>query len=177
VDRFIDDVSVLAIEDCLISKLSSLFRSGYVAEMSDKDLFLLAGETEESRSKREHLEAKRGILEKGLQDLKSLYKHRAIIDLTNQDDSALEDPKKVTTITQNDFEKASVGTYSIGIASEGFSPNELSIAEEKPPSPLQADDRGAYHGSMKDIWSSAVDTKSNRRVPRDVIGEEPSWGA
>lgn len=175
-DRLIDDVSVLAIEDCLISKLSSLFRSGHVAEMSDEDLFLLAGETEESHSKREHLKAKRGILEKGLQDLKSLYKHRTIIDLTNQDDSALEDPKKVTTITQNGFEKASIATHSIGIASEGFSPNELSNAEEKPPSPLQADDRGTYHGSMKDIWSSAMDTESNRKGLKDVIGEEPSWG-
>ncbi|KAH7245306.1 P-loop containing nucleoside triphosphate hydrolase protein [Fusarium tricinctum] len=177
VDRFTDDVSVLAIEACLISKLSSLFRSGYVAEMSDEELFLLAGETEESRSKREHLEAKRGILEKGLQDLKSLYKHRTIIDLTNQKDPALEDSKKVTDLTQNGFEKSSVATSSIGIASEGFSAKELSNVEEKPPEPLQADDRGTYHGSMKDIWSSSMDTKSNRKTLKEVLGEEPSWGS
>jgi hypothetical protein len=145
--------------------------------MSDEELFLLAGETEESCSKREHLEAKRGILEKGLQDLKSLYKHRTIIDLTNQKDPALEDSKKVTDVTQNGFEKSSVATSSIGIASEGFSANELSNAEEKPPEPLQADDRGTYHGSMKDIWSSSMDTKSNRKALKEVLGEEPSWGS
>ncbi|KAH6954429.1 P-loop containing nucleoside triphosphate hydrolase protein [Fusarium avenaceum] len=178
VDRFIDDVSVLAIEDCLISKLSSLFRSGFVAEMSDEELSLLAGETEESRSKREHLTAKRGILEKGLQDLKSLYKHRTIIDLKNQDESALEDPKKVAAITQNGFGTSSVATPSIGAASEGFSANELSNDEEKPPpSPLQADDRGTYHVSLKDVWSSSMDTKSNRKALKEVMGEEPSWGS
>ncbi|KIL93924.1 hypothetical protein FAVG1_02486 [Fusarium avenaceum] len=178
VDRFIDDVSVLAIEDCLISKLSSLFRSGFVAEMSDEELSLLAGETEESRSKREHLTAKRGILEKGLQDLKSLNKHRTIIDLTNQDDSGLEDPKKVATITQNGSGTSSVATTSIGAASEGFSANELSNDEEKPPpSPLQADNRGTYHVSLKDVWSSSMDTKSNRKALKEVMGEEPSWGS
>lgn len=145
--------------------------------MSDEDLSLLAGETEESRSKREHLTAKRGILEKGLQDLKSLYKHRTIIDLTNQDDSALEDPKKVATITQNGFRKSSVATPSTGIAPEGFSANELSNAEEKLPSPLQEDDRGTYHVSLKDVWSSSMDTKSNRKALKEVMGEEPSWGS
>lgn len=43
--RFVDDVSVLAIEDCFISKLPMLFRSSNVLNMSDEDISRLAGET------------------------------------------------------------------------------------------------------------------------------------
>ncbi|KAL8367053.1 hypothetical protein RB599_010965 [Gaeumannomyces hyphopodioides] len=78
VSRFIDDLSILAIEDCLISKLSTLFRSSNVLEMSAEDISRLAGETQESSLERKRLEAKRGILETGLQGLKSLHKRRNV---------------------------------------------------------------------------------------------------
>ncbi|KAM3521620.1 hypothetical protein MY4038_008968 [Beauveria bassiana] len=83
--RFIDDISVLAIEDCLISKLPTLFRSSNVLHMSDEDIFRLAGETQESSIERKRLEGKRETLETGLQGLKNLLKRRNIVSLPNQD--------------------------------------------------------------------------------------------
>jgi hypothetical protein len=52
VSRFVDDVSVLAIEDCLISKLPTLFRSSNVLPMIEGDISHLAGETQESSIER-----------------------------------------------------------------------------------------------------------------------------
>ncbi|KAM0217107.1 hypothetical protein ACHAPA_006021 [Fusarium lateritium] len=173
VDRFIDDVSVLAIENCLISRLSSLFRSGTVAEMSDEDLNLLAGETKESSSKRKHLEAKKGILEKGLQDLKSLYKRRTIVELTKQDDAMFEEPRKETPIAQSGSGKASITACSVGTASEDHSPDEGFKTDEKPLDQLMygrwnSDGMWKYYG-----MSSPMDKKSNTKAPKDVTDLEP----
>jgi hypothetical protein len=74
--RFIDDASVLAIEDCLISKLPELFEMDEFLELSDGELARLAGETDECSAERKHLEAMREILDSGLQSLKSLQKQR-----------------------------------------------------------------------------------------------------
>ncbi|KAJ9138996.1 p-loop containing nucleoside triphosphate hydrolase protein [Coniochaeta hoffmannii] len=93
VSRFIDDMSVLAIEDCLIGKLSTLFGSREVLNMSEQDISRLAGETAESSLERKRLEAKRGILETGLKGLKSLHKHRNVVDSPKQDQGALEHPE------------------------------------------------------------------------------------
>lgn len=97
--RFIDDVSVLAIEDCLISKLSTLFRSSNVLEMSGEDISRLAGETLESSLERKRLEAKRGILETGLQGLKSLHKRRNVVNPPKQDQVGSEDSEQMSVMT------------------------------------------------------------------------------
>ncbi len=75
-NRFIDDVSVLAIEDCLIGGVSDLFRPRKVLKMSPEDISRLAGETTESSVERKHLEEKRDILDAGLRGLKGLQKQR-----------------------------------------------------------------------------------------------------
>lgn len=96
VSRFIDDVSVLAIEDCLISKLSMLFRSKNVLEMSEQDRSRLAGETPESSLERKRLEAKRGILETGLQSLKSLHKRRNVVNPPQKDQASSEGSEQMS---------------------------------------------------------------------------------
>ncbi|KAM0293172.1 hypothetical protein ACHAPM_011662 [Fusarium culmorum] len=92
-ERFIDDVSALAVEDCLISKLPGLFRSANVMNMGEEDLHLLAGETPESSMERERLKVKLEILEKGLQDIKGFHKRRAVIDPVQHHDIVWEVPK------------------------------------------------------------------------------------
>ncbi|KAI5464414.1 P-loop containing nucleoside triphosphate hydrolase protein [Mariannaea sp. PMI_226] len=71
-NRFIDDISVLAIENCLIGKVSELFRPSKILEMATEDISRLAGETEESSVERKRLEDKRKILDTGLRGLKGL---------------------------------------------------------------------------------------------------------
>ncbi|KAH8671718.1 P-loop containing nucleoside triphosphate hydrolase protein [Xylariales sp. PMI_506] len=75
-NRFIDDVSVLAIEDCLIGKVSELFKPSTILEMSPEDISRLAGETEESSIERKRLVEKRDILDAGLRGLNGLQKPR-----------------------------------------------------------------------------------------------------
>lgn len=124
VSRFIDDVSILAIEDCLISKLSTLFRSSNVLKMSDEDISRLAGETQESSIERKRLEAKRGILETGLQGLKSLHKRRNVVNPPKQDQVASEDSEQMSAMTPSWSEKASVATNSAEPAPRAIIPDE-----------------------------------------------------
>jgi len=75
-NRFIDDVSVLAVEDCLIGKVAELFRSDKVLDMSSDDISRLAGETAESSVERKRLVDKRKMLDDGLRGLKGLQKQK-----------------------------------------------------------------------------------------------------
>ncbi|KAH7186175.1 P-loop containing nucleoside triphosphate hydrolase protein [Fusarium flagelliforme] len=127
-DRFIDDVSVLAVEDCLISKLPGLFRSANVMKMGDEDLDLLAGETSESSMERERLKVKLEILEKGLQDIKGFHKRRAVIDLTQHDDIAWEYPEKKPASSP---EQASDISSSAKADSDIFSTEDLAEVREQ----------------------------------------------
>jgi hypothetical protein len=122
VDRFIDDVSSLAIEDRLISKLSTLFRSPSVMDMSEEVVSGLAGETPESSTERQRLEAKHKTLKAGLQSLKSLYKRRNSDKPPEQDQVALEDPQQTPDMTPRISDKASVATDS---AESGVQDNTL----------------------------------------------------
>lgn len=104
-NRFIDDVSVLAIEDCLISKLSTLFRSSNVLNMEEEEISRLAGETEESSQERKRLEAKSEVLEKALRDLKNLLKRRNVLHLTKQDQETSKDSEPTASMTPNGTEE------------------------------------------------------------------------
>ncbi len=128
--RFIDDVSILAIEDCLISKLSTLFRSRNVLEMSGQDISRLVGETPESSLERKRLEAKRGTLEAGLQSLKSLHKRRHVVNPTKQDQVASEDSEQMSATTPSSSEKASIATNSAEAARRAIISDELSQSSD-----------------------------------------------
>lgn len=112
VSRFIDDVSNLAIEDRLISKLSTLFRSSNVLEMSVEDVSILAGETQESSLERQRLETKRKILRTGLQSLKSLNKRRSTPSPTKRSEVESEDSPRIYAMTPNESEEESMTTSS-----------------------------------------------------------------
>ncbi|PNP79009.1 hypothetical protein FNYG_07671 [Fusarium nygamai] len=171
VNRFIDDVSVLAIEDCLISKLPSLFTASSVAEMSDETLHLLAGENEESATERKRLELKQAILEKGLQDLKSLYKHNTVAGSRGYHSLLSEDPEKVSATTHSKSEKGSSITDRGRAASEAFV-EEVPISPEQRPE-LQADHiKWPDQDGMKDFWPPPA----MRKYVKDTLGEDHRWG-
>lgn len=122
-NRFIDDVSVLAIEDCLIGKVAKLFRSSQFLEMSPDDVSRLAGETEESSVERKHLIQKRKILDAGLRGLKDLQRQRQIANPAPGDLTSLAD-------SENESDKITPGSGKVSIASSirGASPT-LSLQE------------------------------------------------
>lgn len=129
VNRFIDDLSILAIENCLIGKLPTLFKSSNVLEMSAEDLSRLAGETRESSLERKRLEAKRGTLETGLQGLKSLHKRKNVnAPEQDQDRLASEDSEQASATTPSGSEKASIATDSVEALVTRFSEQALSFS-------------------------------------------------
>ncbi|KAI1016894.1 hypothetical protein LB504_007087, partial [Fusarium proliferatum] len=171
VNRFIDDVGALAIENCLISKLPSLFTSSSVAEMSDETLQLLAGESYELSAERKRLEVKQGILEKGLQDLKSLYKHSTVVGSRGYHALLSEDLEKVPAITQSKSEKGS-STPDRGRAASEVFVEEVPISQEQRPE-LRADHiKWPDQDGAKDFWSPPA----MRKYVTDTLGEGHRWG-
>ena len=69
-EKFTDDVSVLAIERCIMDKLSSIFSSDVICDMTDDDINELAGESPETAAQRKYLTEKLKVLEEGMEKLK-----------------------------------------------------------------------------------------------------------
>lgn len=169
-------MSVLAIEDCLISKLSTLFRSSNVLEMSGEDISRLAGETRESYLERKRLEAKRGILETGLQSLKSLHKRRNVVNLPKQDQVASEDSEQMPAVTPSRSEKASIATNSDEAAPRAIIPNEPSHSPDRVAIPSPVDEwlpQVGFHGEMEDGWASRMPKTGKKKSWRQAMVEKP----
>lgn len=66
----IDDVSVLAIERCLVQKLPELLSAEVIFELSDEELRYIAGESDESASERTRALEKSSVLQGALIELK-----------------------------------------------------------------------------------------------------------
>ncbi|KAI1800098.1 P-loop containing nucleoside triphosphate hydrolase protein [Daldinia bambusicola] len=64
---FVDNVVVLAVENCLISDLPSILTTAKINEMEDSELERLASESPEVQTERKELQAEYEALEKGLQ--------------------------------------------------------------------------------------------------------------
>jgi hypothetical protein len=66
---FINNIAVLAVENCLIKNLPAIFSPSLTANMDDEQLRAIASESEETRSERASLKQKLGVLESGKQVL------------------------------------------------------------------------------------------------------------
>ncbi|CAH0046486.1 unnamed protein product [Clonostachys solani] len=70
--KFVDDVSVLAIEQCLVQKLPSIFSSDFICDLTDEQVGRLAGESADLSIERSRMTEKRKLLQEGLAQLGSL---------------------------------------------------------------------------------------------------------
>jgi hypothetical protein len=75
-ERFVDDVSIIAVEKCFIDKLPSLLTPNRVLELHPDKIKNLVGESEETTIARTKVVEKLRTLERGLQDIKSFQGHR-----------------------------------------------------------------------------------------------------
>lgn len=73
--KFVDNVSVLAVEQCLVQQLPLLFTPSTVGGLTDDEIRHLAAERPETVSARAAEEDKLRVLGQGLQELKQLGKH------------------------------------------------------------------------------------------------------
>ncbi|ERT03420.1 hypothetical protein HMPREF1624_01735 [Sporothrix schenckii ATCC 58251] len=73
---FVDNVSVLVVERCLLSKLTGLFNSDTIYAIADDDIRHLAGENPEATAERARLVEKKTCLEACENELRRLDKHR-----------------------------------------------------------------------------------------------------
>lgn len=75
---FVDDISTLAIECCLIQKLPSVFDPALIYDLSDGQVARLASEDDASVHERTRNTEKLVVLETALHELKGLDNFRAI---------------------------------------------------------------------------------------------------
>ncbi|CAG9983838.1 unnamed protein product [Clonostachys byssicola] len=76
--KFIDDISMLAVEQCLIKKLPSLFPSEIILELQDDEVAQIATESDALSLERTWCRQKLATLEDDKVDLKQLDCHRAL---------------------------------------------------------------------------------------------------
>ncbi|KJK73725.1 hypothetical protein H634G_10994 [Metarhizium anisopliae BRIP 53293] len=76
--KFIDDISVLAAEQCLISQLPSLFLSESILDFRDDELIRMANESDSASQERARCAEKLAVLEDGKSHLKRLESHRVL---------------------------------------------------------------------------------------------------
>jgi hypothetical protein len=77
-EKYIDDFSVLAIEQCLIGQLPSLFNAECILNLSTDEIATLAADSEETAVERARCQDKLTVLEIALQGLKALDRHASI---------------------------------------------------------------------------------------------------
>jgi len=174
-DRFIDDVSVLAIEDCLISKLSTFFRPGDLVERNAQDISRLVGETPESSRERKLLEAKRGILETGLQGLKSLHKRSNFVKPPKLDQVASKD-SEIAAIMSSGSKSASMAADNAEAAHRATTPDEAPHSPDIVAMPMSAEwgSLSRYRGDVEESRTTPPPRTDKVRLSR-LLGVEPNW--
>ncbi|KJZ70525.1 hypothetical protein HIM_10069 [Hirsutella minnesotensis 3608] len=76
--NYVDDVSVLAVENCLVQRLPEIISTNAICDLDDEDVCRLAGESPETSAERVRLAEKIRVLEEGLERLKRLNRNQPI---------------------------------------------------------------------------------------------------
>ncbi|KAG5974698.1 hypothetical protein E4U55_008091 [Claviceps digitariae] len=76
-DKYIDDISALGVECCLIDKLRTVFEPSHIYRMDDTQLQDLAAENPAAAQERAKLMSKMELLQLALRELRNLTKYRS----------------------------------------------------------------------------------------------------
>ncbi|KAG5933887.1 hypothetical protein E4U53_000830 [Claviceps sorghi] len=141
--KFIDDVSVLAVERCLIIKLPYLFQPESVLELEDEEIARVAGETAEAAAERDRCTEKLATLEDGRRDLIRLATCGPLRteDCPTSQDSKADGPKDETTAMLWRLPRRASKRRSGNIDSEDPKSSKVSKTEE---TPVRSDKTSTY---------------------------------
>jgi hypothetical protein len=77
---FIDNVAILAIENCLLRPLEQIFSNQVINSMDDEEIEKLAGESQEVKEERERLSRELKKLETGMRTLSTFSTDRSSLN-------------------------------------------------------------------------------------------------
>lgn len=161
--RLIDDISVLAVECRLISRLPFIFQSDAVFELDDDETLRLAGESEYSASERRRIKEKLAVLEGSKAELRRLNVHHspACPSSSPYEDTITEDSTQ--TLNEVEVEDIDSGKMTADQTQDGQVDAETHVDSSHnnvPPESYHPDDIG-YGLSPQD----AVDYLPNTCTP------------
>ncbi|KIW99024.1 uncharacterized protein Z519_00687 [Cladophialophora bantiana CBS 173.52] len=99
--KFVDDFSILAVENCLLDSLAVIFCPGSVALLSDETIKAIAEEDEGSRIERKRLEQRVKTLNSGLRRLHRFDRHNLSVQRSSDEESR-RDSESVLEAFAND---------------------------------------------------------------------------
>ncbi|KAM3538312.1 hypothetical protein ARSEF1564_008774 [Beauveria bassiana] len=129
--KFVHDISVLAVERCLINKLPSLFPSETILDLRDDEVAYIATESDTLALERSRYGHKLATLENAKTELKQLDIHRALdlesplpeaVDLHGDEESEAEfsEDEQTKVAEQSQHEEGQDGSESAKLDEPGF---------------------------------------------------------
>ncbi|WQF77026.1 Putative dynamin stalk domain, GTPase effector domain-containing protein [Colletotrichum destructivum] len=157
--RFIDDVSVLAIENCLIRPLPDLFTSNVVFDMAEDQVRQLAAESQQLIDERAQCLERQEVLEIGLQTLRplsrlSIVDSDAVGEVDPDENTSLTGPEESEVISGHSTQ---AGSSVAGLESRGTGAvpeQNMPVSDEKPMSTWGIET--AAKEEPEDLWGITV---------------------
>ncbi|KAH7111834.1 hypothetical protein B0J11DRAFT_585763 [Dendryphion nanum] len=138
--KVVDDVSVLAIEACLINHLPTLFSPKTVWEIDDQTVNSVTAEEEKSSVERARCNKKQRVLENGLKELKRIQGYPSIhvkeTEIYQGSPAGITTPESIELNSENESSKSETAHPATDLeapASEDISAAKEALACEEPP--------------------------------------------
>lgn len=175
IDTFIDNVVLLGVESCLLSKLEIMFTSEIVVQMEEKTLDLVGGESADMQSERESLNSQLETLE---ESLKRCRRHTSRINWSQVKENAQTTPKDLPP-SQLDQEDDSGDEYR-EVHERGYDDGYKDGAEDRAKGHIKEEEsRVSGSGAMRQKQTSNGDIAlragpAPSRSPPDVMKGVPA---